>query len=405
MFSLFTGLTPELLLYKSGQLFALTGFVLIFIKYILSSRIRWVERGTGLDRLFRIHRTCGIVGFVLVFLHPVQLFIAGRIMDIPLQLDNFKLVGILGMLIIIIAAGAAIFYTILRLSYETWRNLHRLAYAALPFAFFHSFFIGSTVHTQPVRTFWLILGVLYIAVVVYRLHRWIMIRKNPYTITKVEQETHDTWSLHFKGKKIDYIPGQFMILRLIRDGIISEPHPFTISSSPTGSELSITAKSVGDFTSTIKDTKLNDKALIDAPFGAFSFLNYDAQRLLFIAGGIGITPFVSMLRYIKDMRLKKDIILIWGNKTENDIIFKNELESLQGCFSSMKVVHVLSMQETWQGEKGYIDSGILVKHINNFEDGEFFICGPPAMTDNVIKVLRARGVHRRRIHYERFSLR
>jgi predicted ferric reductase len=191
----------------------------------------------------------------------------------------------------------------------------------------------------------------------------------------------------------------------LRNGKVSESHPFTISSSPTRDELSISVKSVGDFTSTIRNTSTSDLAYIDKPYGVFSFLNYDAKNLVFIAGGIGITPFISMLRYIYDSKLDKNITLIWGNKSFADIAFKDELEKMGSEMPSLKVIYIMSGQQDWQGEKGYVDAEKIKKYISDFNVTQFFVCGPPVMMNGVIKALKQLGISKKYIHFERFALR
>jgi ferredoxin-NADP reductase len=245
----------------------------------------------------------------------------------------------------------------------------------------------------------------WVTILASKLWNRFRVRRHPYQVAQVVQETHDTWSLHFEGRRIDYQPGQFLMVWLIRNGRVSEPHPFTISSSPTKDRLSISVKSVGDFTSTIRDTKPTDRAYIDAPYGAFSFLNHDAQNLVFIAGGIGITPFMSMLRYMADKGLDRTVLLIWGNKAERDIAFRDELDNMVAEMSSLRVEHVMSGQDDWPGEKGYVDAALLSKHLQDVENPQVFVCGPPVMMAKVIAALRELGVPKQRIHYERFALR
>jgi len=394
-----------LYIYDAGQVLALVGFVLVFFQYVLSSKIKWIERGIGLDRLFGMHKTCGLIGLTFVFFHPVALFVSEKIEGYSSPLSPSKIVGIFVLLILCVASGAAILYGKLRLKYETWKNIHRASYAILPLGFVHSFLLGSDTQSQPLRTFWLVLAGLYGAVLGYKLWNRVHMRGRPFEIVEVSQETHDTWSLYFEGENIDYKPGQFMIVQLVRDGKVSESHPFTMASSPARDRLSITVKSVGDFTSTIGDTKTSDRAYIDAPYGVFSFLNHDARDLICIAGGIGITPFMSMLRYVYDKKLERNVVLIWGNKTEDDLPFRDELGRMAAERPSLKVVHVMSNQDDWPGETGYIDAEKLRKYVSSFQDGQFFVCGPPPMMASVIRTLRDLGVPKKSIHYERFALR
>lgn len=399
------GLPLAVYLYDAGRFLALVGFVLILFQYVLSSRIRLIERGIGLDRLFSIHRKLGVAGLTFIFVHPIALFTSAKVQGYDEPLSPLKILGIFALLVLCMAAGVAILYRRLHLKYETWKNIHRASYVIFGLGFAHSFLLGSDIQSLPLRVFWIVLACIYVAVLVYKVGNWACVRSCPFEVSRVSKETHDTWSLYFEGKYLNYRPGQFMIVRLIRDEKVSEPHPFTISSSPIQDRLSISVKSVGDFTSTIGDTKISDGAYIDAPYGVFSFFNYDARDLIFIAGGIGITPFMSMLRYIYDRKLERNITLIWGNKTEEDIVFKDELEKMAADLPWLKVVHVMSKQDNWQGEKGYVDAEKLKKYVSNFQEGEFFICGPPLMMTMVQRTLRDLGVSKKRIHYERFALR
>jgi predicted ferric reductase len=403
--TLVPGLPLGAYLYAAGRVLALTGFVFIFLQYALSSKIRWIERDIGLDQLFGIHRTSGVVGLVLVAIHPIFLFLPDFLRgDLP-TMPPLKILGAVTLLILGTAAGAALLYRRLHLTYETWKAIHRVAYAVLPLGFAHALLLGSDISRAPLRALWLLFAGLYLAIVISKVWKWASVRRHPFRVAQVLQETYDTWSLHFQGPHVDYKPGQFLIVQLVRDGKVSEPHPFTISSSPTDEHLSITVKSLGDFTSTVSATKTTDTAFIDAPYGAFSFLNHDAPDLLFVAGGIGITPFMSMLRYIRDTGLRRNIVLICGNKREQDIPFRAELDSLQAEIRSLKVVHVMSSQDDWPGARGYVDRAKLSGYVTNLANAEVFLCGPPAMMASVIKALTGLGVPKSRIHYERFALR
>jgi predicted ferric reductase len=219
------------------------------------------------------------------------------------------------------------------------------------------------------------------------------------------QETHDTWSLALEGRKIEHEPGQFLFIRLLRDGCLSSPHPFTIGSSPTGDRLVITVKESGDFTSTVGQTKVGDGAYVDAPYGMFTCAGVVAPSLLLIAGGIGITPMISMLRFLHHTGGDRDTVLLWGNQTEADIAFRDELEQLSSEMTSLQVVHVLSRQDDWPGEKGHVEEQLLSRYLGNLDDPAVFVCGPPRMIASVTRALRRTGIPRRRIHSERFALR
>lgn len=392
-------------LYEAGRLFALTGFVLLVFQYLLSSKIKWVEKGIGLDRLFGIHRVCGALVLALITAHPLLILLSERLQGHAAPFGFLKVLGLIALALLWLAAGAALLYGRIPMTYELWKGIHRIGYVILPLAFTHSFLMGSTLYQGPMRGFWVILALIYMAVVVNKIRQHCVLRRHPLSVSNVTRETDDIWRLDFEGDHPDYAPGQFMFMRLEKDGKTSAPHPFTIASSPAQKGLSICAKAVGDFTSGLRGTKPSDPAYVDMPYGVFSFVYHDADRMIFIAGGIGITPFLSMLRYMKDRDLSKEVILLWGNKTEKDIVLRPELDRMVSQMPHLKVHYILSRQEDWPGEKGRIDGEILKKIVGDFTKGEFFVCGPRPMMEDIEQALSSLGVPKRRIHTERFALR
>jgi predicted ferric reductase len=389
-----------------GRLLALVGFVLVLFQITLSSRFKWLERNLGQDKLLGIHKTAGVIGFAFMLSHPILHFSSDLLALGTVILKWPMIFGLITVLMAIMTVGSALLYKRLPLKYEGWKKMHWFNFIIVPVIFTHSLLLGSDLANQPpLYIFWLVLGGLYVLLVASIIRERIRIRQNLLQVTAVVQETPDTWSLHFKGGNADHKPGQFLLLSLLHNGRRAEPHPFTISSSPTGDDLSVSVKAVGDFTSTIKDTTLADGAYIDMPYGTFSFLNYDAPNLVFIAGGIGITPFISMLRYMADRKLERNVILLWGNKTENDIAFRGELEQMTAAMPSLRVIHVLSNQPEWPGEKGTMDVDLLHKYLDGFEKPQVFVCGPPTMMTKVVRDLQQCGVPKTRIHFERFALR
>lgn len=399
------GLPWPVYLQEVGGLLALLGFILLFFQYVLISRIRFIEKGIGLGRLIGMHKPLGVLILSAVTLHPLLILVSERIQGYSTPIGFVKIVGVIALLTIWVTAGSALIFGRINLRYESWKRIHRAGYIILPLAFFHSLFLGSTLQHGFLRGFWVVLGLCYAAVLAARIHKHYAVKRYPLSVSHIKQETHDTCSLDIEGDHPDYAPGQFMLLRLNIDGIVSASHPFTISSSPTRKGLSICVKSVGDFTSRLSEGVQLDQAFVDMPYGVFSFLNHDAERYIFIAGGIGITPFLSMLRFMKDKKLNKEVILIWGNKAKRDIAFMAEIESMTSQMTSLKVVHVLSREKEWPGEKGHIDAEKLKRQVGDFTKGEFFVCGPPRMMKDLEKALLALGVKKGRIHTERFSLR
>ena len=188
-----------------------------------------------------------------------------------------------------------------------------------------------------------------------------------------------------------------------------EEHHWTISSSPTTpGVLCSTIKESGDFTASIGKTKPGDTALVDGPFGRFSYmLHPDERELVFIAGGIGITPLMSMLRHLRDTRAERSVTLLYANTSEADIVFHDELADMErGGVIPLKVVHVLSKpSDAWQGERGRLDED-KIKRLSGPEltGRAFYVCAPPELMNLTIRTLRKADVPAARIHFERFNL-
>jgi 3-phenylpropionate/trans-cinnamate dioxygenase ferredoxin reductase subunit len=226
-------------------------------------------------------------------------------------------------------------------------------------------------------------------------------------VESVLPETHNTYNITLKpdAKSVKHHkPGQFAFLELKRPGRKSEIHPFTIASSPTfDTGLRFTIKQSGNFTNTIDQTRTSDKAYVEAPYGQFSFLNYARKPILFIAGGVGITPIMSMMRYLRDTGDFRRALLLYGSCTRKDIIFEDELKALPENF---EVIHILSdPDDDWDGLKGFVTEEVIADRAGSvLDEAEVFVCGPPQMMDKVIASLKHLDVNPAHIHYERFTI-
>jgi predicted ferric reductase len=225
------------------------------------------------------------------------------------------------------------------------------------------------------------------------------VREVSYNVTNLTLKPTDSEVFH-------YMPGQFAFITLKRKGFGTEEHHFTLTSSPARRDaISFTIKASGDFTGTINQTKVGDIAYIDGPYGEFSHVAHRAGDLVMIAGGIGITPFLGMLRYVADTGDNRSIMLIWGNRTEKDIVFREEFEALRTRLPNLRICHVMSAQPDWPGEKGKVDESILGRVLAGCDrKTRVFLCGPPPMMDLVKDALARLKFCRRRIHTERFRL-
>ncbi len=227
----------------------------------------------------------------------------------------------------------------------------------------------------------------------------------------VKSEAPRVWTLALephRDRPFHFVPGQFQFLRLHGTDIPSEEHPFTIASSPARSgRISITIKESGDFTAGIGRVRPGDRATVHGPFGRFSHtLHPDEGDLVFAAGGVGITPLMSMLRYMRDHLEARRVLLAYASRSAADVLFRDELEAMQaGEYPVLKVVHVLAnAPSSWVGETGKLDADRLARLCGGVESKAFYLCCPPPMAASLIRGLRRKGVNPRRIHTDYFSL-
>jgi predicted ferric reductase len=411
--------TDDVFYYNLGRGFAQLAFAILIMQVVLAARLHWVAAPFGLNLTFPFHRRMGTAAAILLILHPPLMALGGGGWHLLYGLDVkwYILIAKVALLLLLTHVGLSLWRARLGIKYETWRLLHDiLAPLVLVLVFLHSWNASEDLKVRPMQVLWLVfLAVALLLFAYHRLLRPLLLRDHPYLVQEVREENPRVWTIKFAPppgeRRFDFLPGQFQFVTLFRGrGLPVEEHHFTISSSPSepGSHTS-TIKESGDFTSTIGQTRVGDTAAIHAPFGRFSYVLYpQSQDLVFIAGGIGITPLMSNLRHMRDTQAERRVLLLYANKAESDIVFREELARMEeaGRRPELQVVHVLSRpEEAWPGEQGHLDREKLARLCGKrLETASFFLCCPPPLLLSLLPVLRDLAVADSRIHFEYFSL-
>jgi len=387
----------------------LLGFSLLTLQVVLAGRFHWLDRPFGLDVVMQFHKAMAILAGVLLLSHPVLLSLAaggGHLSSLHTPWQVW--LGEIALAVLVLGVGYALLVQVWRLEYQTWRRVHKGMIVILGLGFLHGVLLGHDLRDPMLLTYWSALFGAAMLVFAWR-NAVIPIRGGRrFRVSGVRQASHDTYTIRLEpadDKPVPrWNPGQFMFLRLIRPGRSSEEHPFTISASPTEpGHLAATIKKSGDFTGTVDQTRPGDEARVEGPFGRLSYVYDDVKRFVFIAGGVGITPIRSMLRCLADSGDVRPAVLIYGNKAERDILFREEFDNLPG---NVRVMHVLSKPDKeWAGPTGYVTREIIEEHAGDgLSEADVYLCGPPPMMNMAVKTLRELDVDPARIHYERFSL-
>jgi predicted ferric reductase len=405
------------LLFEISISFALIGFMMLSLQILFVGRFKWIEKQFGLDILIRNHRNIAVIAVFLIVLHPL-LLVAASGGDLAIIL-SFKVpwqiwMGRTALIVLIINVGISYYQGKLGLKFETWRVLHdSLVPLIIGLVFAHSFFIGDDLQFTAMKWIWITALILSFMLFGYHLaiRPWLQSYHN-YTVTEVRQSAPKVWTIKFSPGQNDkikpHLPGQFHFLTFHRrKGLPEEEHHWTISSSPTEKHLASTIKELGDFTATIGETKPGDTVTVDGSYGRFSYLLHSEEKeLLFIAGGIGITPVRSMIKHLHDTNNVMPVILLYANNDEKSITFKDELEDIAiSGIPQLKVVHVLSKPETgWTGETGFVDQAKIDKYCGrDLSNKGFYLCGPKPFLDAIVQILQSKGVAPEHIHMELFS--
>ncbi len=410
----FRPVSSHSLVFEIGKGAGLAGVMILVLNLVLAARLRWIDRSFGLDVVMRFHRAMAIFGVVLLTLHPLLMAgsDAGWELLTSRSLPPWIMLGKVALLLLWAQGITSIFQGRL-LRYEHWRLLHNVLLVMLVLVVLHTF--GRKDIKLPVMAVvWY--GAMGLAVLAWVMHKLVwprQARAHAWRVASVRHETHNVVTLEFQppeGASVpEYLPGQFHFVSLYRgDRHDGEEHPFTISSSPTmPGVLTSTVKASGDFTATVAYTAEDTPARVQGPFGHFSYLLVPGDGLVMIAGGIGITPFMSMLRHMSDTSADLSVTLLYANRAERDIAFRDELDEIAiGATPHLELTHVLSAPEDgWKGEVGFINRDKLHRLAGgDLSTKTFFVCGPPVMMNSVVRKLRKLGVRAGQIHTERFAL-
>ena len=216
------------------------------------------------------------------------------------------------------------------------------------------------------------------------------------TVAHIIPRTYNVKSFRFaRAISLNFKAGQYMFVTL-KIGEQEARKPFSISSSPTEKDyIEFTKKLTGHpFSDRLDELKVGDSVTIDAPFGNFTFEG-ESERIGLLSGGVGITPLISICKYCTDMKLNTKVTLLYGNQTEADIVFRQDLEQMQQQNNNLKVVLTLAeLKANWNGYKGNINAEMVKKEIPEYLETVFYVCGPPAMVQamgNLLKTLDVPG--------------
>ena len=390
-----------------------SGLAMMGLQFGLTARFRYVTEPWGEDVIYHFHRQISLIAVGSVVAHPVilvvvqpELLALSNMFEAPLS-AHFALLSIFSVIALVVTA---LWRAALKIKYEAWHLIHVvLAVVAIIAGVVHM--VGSSFYLVDPwkRTLWIGLTIFWIGLLLYvRIVKPLFMLRRPYRITEVRKERGDTLTLVMQPDGhpgFRFSPGQFGWLTLWGSPFKITAHPFSFSSSAAAADgrVEMSIRNLGDFTSAIHKVPVGQRVYIDGPYGAFT-IGKPADMHVLIAGGVGVTPMMSMIRTLADQADKRPVVLLYGGQDWDSITFREELEALKARLN-LTIVYVLAKPPAgWTGEQGFINAEMFKRHLlPPYADHEYFICGPNVMMDAIEKALGEMNVPMSKYHSERYS--
>ena len=396
-----------------ARLTGLLSAYLALVQVVLLARLPWLERLVGFDRLGVWHRWNGHACLDLVLAHVLFSIWGYSVLDrysIGKEISTMITGGLypgmitatIGTALMVLVVFSSIQIARRALPYQWWYAVHLSVYAAIALAWFHQIPTGNElVNGGLPQLYWKSLYVATIVIlVVFRLLVPIVNAfRYRLVVSDVVRESDNVVSLVITGRRLDRLgarAGQFFLWRFLDRQRLWAAHPFSLSEAPNGRTLRITVKTLGDFTRDLRQIEPGTRVVVEGPFGVFTADASRGDRVLLVAGGIGITPIRAMME-----ELRGDVIVLYRVVTAAEAVLRDELETIARRTGA--VLHVLVGDHNDPEGAKLLSPSHLRELVPDVRQRDVFLCGPPGMVSASLKNVRALDVPRARIHTERFA--
>jgi predicted ferric reductase len=395
---------PNFLRQYAGEVIGANNIILMACSLFLSTRPKWAEKYFGgLDKMYMTHRRTGTAAFLLIFVHVLTVPITTTGWRLGNYLAVVAFTGIVTIVLITLAPRIPFLNRLTGGDYDDWKKLKRWIGIFFILAFIHSLTIGNPLHALIAITWVQIFFIIGTASYLYtEIFGGFFKKFLPYKVEAVKHPNNSSTEVTLRAKKESikkHRAGQFLFIRFPSDKDLNESHPFTISSAPAEDVLRLTIKASGNFTRDLfARLKEGADAIIEGAYGMFNYKT-GGPKQIWIAGGIGLTPFLSFVRDI-DGDLRHNVDLYYTVRHPEEAIFVNELEAGAAKNPGLKV-HI-----RYSSKDGSLTVEDIVKNAGGDVSGhEVYLCGPLPMIQAFEKKFLELGLPKNNIHYEEFNFR
>lgn len=393
----------------AGRAAGILGLSSLLVAGIVSVRIpRFDVWFGGLTQLWKVHHVLGAAAFVLVMAHPLLLAFASARVSIqtaaavlfphPASWSVWAGWAAFAAMTIFLAPT---FWFFGQPEYRRWKALHALSGVAIVLGVAHALPLGRSLAGNWDKTIWLAYGALALAAFVYRKFVAPLTARKTYTVVNTRTIARGVVELTLAPDEelLNYRAGQFIYLTPLDPRLASgrnEEHPYTVSSSPREPVLRVAIKDVGDATHALQTVAAGGKALVEGPYGDFFPVKKRTNGELWIAGGIGLAPFLSRARALSPDDAV-DVHLIYCVQDETRAHFLSELEAIAAKIPGFRLWKHFFYRE------GPLSGAFMSACCPDFPSREIYVCGPPPLIPVARRELRRHGVPGSRIHTEDFT--
>lgn len=385
-----------------SQVLSLVGTVYLALSFLLSSRFPFLEKMIGgLDIIYKAHHMLGALSFIALLHHPLLLAV-GKIPNTDLALRYFipgsNLAYNFGIYALAVMILLLIFTLFVQLPYHIWKNLHSGMGIVLLLGMLHIFFISSDVSRyMPLQVwmfFWMGVGLISF------IYKFFFYQKYQDAYSYKINEVNDFGDfveislVTNSENKMKYSSGQFIFLSTNNSTVGKESHPFSIASGTDDDHLKLYCKKLGDYTNRLSLLECGEQVTVNGPYGTFFETLPLRENIVGIAGGIGITPFLSLIKSEKEIS-NKNLTLFHVVKNKSDSFLENA--SYCNIGDNVKtIVHESNSQGRFSVEA-------IKNSLDNMKDKTFYLCGPLSMMESLRTQLLSVGVRPSKIIFEDFS--
>lgn len=395
---------PNFLRQYAGEVIGSNNIILMACSLFLSTRPKWAEKYFGgLDKMYMTHRRLGTAAFLLILVHVLTVPISTTGWRLGNYLAVIAFTGIVSIVLVTLAPRIPFLNRLTSGDYDDWKKLKRWIGIFFILAFFHSLTIGNPLHALIaitwVQVFFIIGTISYLYTEVFGS---IFKKFLPYKVEAVRHPNNSSTEVTLRARKESiqkHRAGQFLFVRFPGQEDLNESHPFTISSAPAEDVLRLTIKASGNFTrelfATLKD---GADAIIEGAYGMFNYKT-GGRKQIWIAGGIGLTPFLSFVRDM-DGTLQHSVDLYYTVRHPEEAIFVDELEAAAVNNPNLKL-HI-----RYSAREGSLTIEDILKNADgNIGGHDVYLCGPLPMMQAFEKKFMELGLPKKNIHYEEFNFR